>query len=238
MRSLVAIVAVTAVFAGTLVGGLSYTGALDPELLQGANDDSAREATAGWKTHSVPKEGFALQLPPRWLGGPNGLARAQVERLWSGRPALPRAFRPKQFVPPVAPVKFFAFDVSASSLANARRELGITNVNVVREAAKADADALFDSAVRDTAAKSNLIGAVRDDHVRLAAGKALRLRFEVQSQTAGLPIVLSQTQYGVVADRSLYVMTFTTTRRQAALYLRVFERIAMSFRPLAPSKTT
>jgi hypothetical protein len=66
MRSAAAIAAVTAVFAGTLVGGLSYTGALDPEMLRGPKEDHPGAATAGWKTHSLPAAGFSIQLPPDW----------------------------------------------------------------------------------------------------------------------------------------------------------------------------
>lgn len=66
MRSAAAIAAVTAVFAGTLVGGLSYTGALDPELLHGPKEDGPGAARAGWKTHSLPAAGFSIQLPPAW----------------------------------------------------------------------------------------------------------------------------------------------------------------------------
>ena len=68
MRSAAAIAAVTAVFAGTLVGGLSYTGALDPEMLQGPKEDHPGAARAGWKTHSLPAAGFSIQLPPNWDG--------------------------------------------------------------------------------------------------------------------------------------------------------------------------
>jgi hypothetical protein len=68
MRSAAAFAAVTAVFAGTLVGGLSYTGALDPEMLRGPKEDHPGEARAGWKTHSLPAAGFSIQLPPAWRG--------------------------------------------------------------------------------------------------------------------------------------------------------------------------
>jgi hypothetical protein len=68
MRSAFAFAAVTAVFAGTLVGGLSYTGALDPDMLRGPKEDHPGAARAGWKTHSVPAAGFSIQLPPAWVG--------------------------------------------------------------------------------------------------------------------------------------------------------------------------
>jgi len=68
MRSAFAFAAVTAVFAGTLVGGLNYTGALDPEMLRGPKEDKPGAARAGWKTHSLAAAGFAIQLPPEWVG--------------------------------------------------------------------------------------------------------------------------------------------------------------------------
>lgn len=68
MRSAAAIAAVTAVFAGTLVGGLSYTGALDPAMLRGPKKESSGAVRAGWKTHSLPAAGFSVQLPPEWHG--------------------------------------------------------------------------------------------------------------------------------------------------------------------------
>jgi hypothetical protein len=68
MRSAFAFAAVTAVFAGTLVGGLSYTGALDPAMLRGPREDHPGAARAGWKTHSLAAAGFSIQLPPEWVG--------------------------------------------------------------------------------------------------------------------------------------------------------------------------
>jgi hypothetical protein len=68
MRSAFAFAAVTVIFAGTLVGGLSYTGALDPDMLYGPKEDHPGAATAGWKTHSLPAAGFAIKLPPKWTG--------------------------------------------------------------------------------------------------------------------------------------------------------------------------
>jgi hypothetical protein len=50
LRSVAAMTVVTALFAGTLVGGLHYMGA----------------ATYGWKTHSLPAAGFSIMLPPEW----------------------------------------------------------------------------------------------------------------------------------------------------------------------------
>jgi hypothetical protein len=68
MRSAFAFVVVTAIFAGTLVGGLSRTGALDPEMLRGPKEDNPGTARAGWKTHSLTAAGFSIQLPPEWVG--------------------------------------------------------------------------------------------------------------------------------------------------------------------------
>lgn len=65
MRSAAAMAAITALFAGTLLGGLSYLGALDAALLRGSNQDRSA-ARAGWKTHSVEAAGFSIELPPDW----------------------------------------------------------------------------------------------------------------------------------------------------------------------------
>jgi len=70
MRSVLGMAVVTAVFAGTLVGGLHHTGALDPEMLRGPKEDHPGAARAGWKTHHVPQAGFSIQLPPDWRGAP------------------------------------------------------------------------------------------------------------------------------------------------------------------------
>jgi hypothetical protein len=64
MRSAAAMAAITALFVGTLVGGLVYLGALDPAMLLG--EDHAGAARAGWKTHSLEAAGFSIQLPPEW----------------------------------------------------------------------------------------------------------------------------------------------------------------------------
>jgi hypothetical protein len=70
MRSIAAMAALTALFVGTLVGGLRYTGALDPAMLRGPQEDHPGSGRAGWKTHSLPSEGFSIQLPPEWEGAP------------------------------------------------------------------------------------------------------------------------------------------------------------------------
>jgi hypothetical protein len=109
MRSVFAFAAVTAVFAGTLVGGLSYTGALDPDMLRGPKEDHPGAARAGWKTHAVPSAGFSIQLPPAWVGvSPSGtvvfeerdgskvLASLRVVAA-KGKPELPQTATTKAF---------------------------------------------------------------------------------------------------------------------------------------------
>jgi hypothetical protein len=66
MRSAAAMAAVTALFAGTLVGGLSYLEALDPAMLRGPQKDQPGAARAGWRTRSLEAAGFSIQLPPEW----------------------------------------------------------------------------------------------------------------------------------------------------------------------------
>jgi len=66
VRSVAAIAVVTSLFAGTLVGGLHYAGALDPAMLKGPKEDHPGTATYGWKTHRLPAAGFSIKLPPEW----------------------------------------------------------------------------------------------------------------------------------------------------------------------------
>jgi hypothetical protein len=82
MRSVAAMAAVTALFAGTLVGGLSYTGALDPDMLRGPKEDHPGAARAGWLTHSLKHAGFSIQLPPEWQ-----LVKASPEVVFEAREA-------------------------------------------------------------------------------------------------------------------------------------------------------
>lgn len=66
LRSVAAMAVVTALFAGTLVGGLHHMNALDPAMLKGPKEDHPGAATYGWKTHSLPAAGFSIMLPPEW----------------------------------------------------------------------------------------------------------------------------------------------------------------------------
>jgi hypothetical protein len=66
MRSAAAFAAVSALFAGTLVGGLHYMGALDPSMLRGPQDDHLGKGRSGWKIHSHARAGYSIQLPPKW----------------------------------------------------------------------------------------------------------------------------------------------------------------------------
>jgi hypothetical protein len=66
LRSVAAMAVVTALFAGTLVGGLHHMNALDPAMLKGPKEDHPGAATYGWKTHSLPAAGFSIMLPREW----------------------------------------------------------------------------------------------------------------------------------------------------------------------------
>jgi hypothetical protein len=66
MRSAAAFAAVTALFAGTLVGGLHYMGAFDPSMLRGPQNDHLGQGRSGWKIHNHARAGYSIQLPPKW----------------------------------------------------------------------------------------------------------------------------------------------------------------------------
>ncbi|HET7857241.1 MAG TPA: hypothetical protein VFL41_12365 [Gaiellaceae bacterium] len=236
MRFAAGIAVLIAVFAGVAAGGLARLGSLHTEIIRGSDGDDA--AIAGWKTYRVRKEGFTVRLPEGWEGGRNGVLPARVARLRQAR-RLPRSFAPRQFVPSLPSIKFLAVDLTPLSRRNARRDNAITTVNVVRRPTTADLDGIAKSAIKNATSTPNRIGPVRDESVRLPEGDAIRVQYRRRVSRRGLrPIVLSYTQYGLVKDRSLFVLTLTTTQHQAALYTRDFERIAESFRAVAPASAT
>ena len=232
VRFAAGIAVLIAVFAGLTAGGFAKLGSLHTQIIRGS--DSEDTAIAGWKTYRVRKEGFTLRLPKGWEGGRNGVAPARVARLQQAR-RLPRSFAPRQFLPSQSSIKFLAVDLTTLSRRNARRENSITTVNVVRRPTTADLDGIAKSAIKNATSTRNRVGPVLDERVRLSEGDAIRVQYEVRVSGRRLrPVVLSYTQYGLVNDGSLFVLTFITTQQQAALYTRDFERIAKSFR-VAPA---
>lgn len=189
---------------------------------------AAAETPADWKRFEVAGEGFTVNLPPEWeqvdmnssdisksvgdilarTGNINENLQSQVESMAASG------------------VKFFGFDVSESGTTN-----GITtNINVIKQSigAKVPLDAIEQAnlqQIKDVLKVEN----IESTRVSLPAGEAIKLVYSPEMQvSADQKIQTALTQYIIVADTDMYVVSMTAAPEKAETYAPVFEQIGQS----------
>jgi hypothetical protein len=233
VRTLIGLVAVTAVFLGTLAVGLRQTGSWDGPL-PGLEATAPQEPTLRpqrWTTHNVAAAGVSIALPRGWRAIPTGRAgQLELAQLRKKHPRLAVLFGSSLAGDRTVP--FRAFDVAGT--AGARRDLFVTYVDVQRAPAKARTEAIWRNEADALREIPTLRGPVTRSsvHVPRAAAAVFRYRFQIDRFPAS-PLVLDVTRVSLVVRRMHYVVAFTTTEPQAAAYEPVFARSARSLRVLA-----
>ena len=114
---------------------------------------------------------------------------------------------------PNSPIKFFAFDPDV-------KKGFATNLNIIvaEGAGDADVDDLAKAAVAEIEKLPTVTSEIEEDRVDLDAGEAVRLRFQQKFQSEGTTIDVSTTQYGLIADGTSYILSFTTLPEQLSAY--------------------
>jgi len=123
-------------------------------------------------------------------------------------------------------VKFVAADFARSSL----RRGFVTNLNVLAQRTNLRLDVWAKANTRALQRTPSVIKPVGRSYVRLPAGRALRLNF-VQRLPAGDHIAtVSVTQFAVARSGFVYLLTYSTTPKQAGSYAPAFLLSARSLR--------
>jgi hypothetical protein len=228
VRIALGIVAVAAVFFGVLGVGMRATGTWDAAVL-GVEPTLPPEPSLrppSWKVHRT--SAFSLALPKDWRAVRTNLAgRRELAALRRTNPRLAGLFSDAVVDDPA--VRFRAFDVAGS--ANARRALFVTNLSVRRGRALPSAKASWRADLRSLRMLPGLVGPIRRARLRIPGVAATTFEYGMRLQgPTGKPLELALTQVSIVTGSVEYVVTFTTTRPQAAAYAPVFRRSAASFR--------
>jgi hypothetical protein len=183
-------------------------------------------ATPAWQAHSLTGGG-SISLPETW------------QNFTRQTPQLQNALREEVARNPrIAPllyaltarrsqlVRFVAADLAPRSL----RRGFVTNVNVLAQRTQATLDqwaATNASALRRI---RTVVKPVRRSTVHLPAGRAVHLRYVQRVQTGARVSRVSVTQYAVTRNRTIYLLTFTTSPGQLLAYRPVFQLSAFTLR--------
>ena len=181
---------------------------------------------AKWRTYSIVNVG-SIALPGSWLN--------VTRQTPAVRTAIQRAAVRNSKVAPLlyaltaqmGPlVKFVAADFARVSL----RGGFVTNLSVLAQRTSVGFDVWAKANTRALQRTASVIKPVRRSYVRLPAGRALRLKY-VQRLPAGDHIAtVSVTQFAVARSGHVYLLTYSTTPKQARSYARAFLRSARSLR--------
>lgn len=210
--------------AATPLGAAAESGSAVPSA-------SAASGTlpAGWATHETA--GFSLALPERWQAfDAETFAEAGVlEQMIEDNPDLEGILQQAQ-----AGVESGQIDFIAMELGPAAADGFAENVNVGTSTYGGSVSALEDAAVSQIEAGLPTATGLESGVTTLPAGEAVRLRYRYPLRTpAGDSFDVVVTQYMVLREGAMYILTFSATGEVAAEYDATFQGIAES---LAPSE--
>jgi hypothetical protein len=185
--------------------------------------ESAPEATGdnGLTRYEISAGRFAIGVPQTWHATSAAqMKKATVRRFAEQNPAF--AAYANAVGKKNSPFKFFAYDPVVHKRFS-------TNVNVYVQGVPAGTtwETYKRSAIHE--AKSIADSRVRTAEVQLPAGKALRADYRIRFVLNGRKRTVSTTQYGLLLQRSSYVLTYTTLPSVRDEYLDWFKLSAESF---------
>jgi hypothetical protein len=181
-----------------------------------------------WPLYKVPKEGFALTLPPEWRQFDMDPAtfEAKFRDALKMNPEIDEmAGTLRQQL--AAGVKFFGFDEKTRTSGFA------TNINVLRMKLppKATLDTTVAESLKELKALSSVTKPVDHERVKTTAGECERFRYTLRMQVAsGKTIAFSITQFLFVTSDTSFVVTLTTSTDKKEKYAETFDKIGQSFR--------
>jgi hypothetical protein len=223
VREFAIVVAVVAAFGVTLYGGGQALGVWElPTPSKTANV----EKSSAWTVHRGP--GFTIELPATW----RALGAAET---WDTKEFRRRNPKVARFMEIAAEGrnpnnKLTAFDLSAAARRSARRDLFVTNMNVIKAPTPLTRGQMWRRSLDTLRDLPDRVGRLQVARTRIAEQPALRVQMRLRIRTALGPVVLSSLQWSVIAGGYHYVLSYATHERSAARYQSVFARSAASFR--------
>jgi hypothetical protein len=177
-----------------------------------------------FRTHAVPGYGISVGLPSSWraLDYRSAVGNPDLEKIANENPELAGVLG--QLSRRSSAIKFFAFDPAASR--GFATNLNIVVVGLSRRISLATYRAALVSEIRGIASVRN----IRSSLVRLPAGTAVRLSYNLSFRQSGRTITTSTLQYAFLRNSSSVVFTYTTVPSLDKLYAPTFAASARSIR--------
>ncbi len=191
----------------------------------------------GWVLNEVPRDRFAIALPANWeqvdMDPSKFMASMQTLRERNAEAAAVIEGQARALAS--AGVSFFGFDPASETLA-----VGIaTDANVQRQpmGTPMTLDDITELALQNLGNSQAVEQPVTHRRVMLEGGESTEFRFRANvTDQSGNPLALAVTQYLIVRQQDLYVITLTTTADRDSAYAEVFEQIGKSFRFIPPAR--
>lgn len=181
---------------------------------------------AGWRLFTAPKAGFAVALPAGWTGVELDAATLDttLQRLRQTSPGLETTLRQNGREWTGAGVRFFGADLT----------LGTSISIIVKDLpGETPLDSVVQYNLSVLANRPEIIKPVEHWRTGLDAGEAEEFHFRAPAPKPGIPAVFT-TQYLLLHDQEQTVITLTTAPDQEKKYTSIFDKIAKSFRWIAP----
>jgi hypothetical protein len=199
--------------------------------------DEPLNLAQNWREYRQSEDGFAVSLPPSWHKFDVNAETLSVAlpALGVQNPALIALISREagQRSRSGSEIHFFAFDLTSDAAGTGF----MTNLNILHQPLTLSMGLSEFGAVnvRELEQVAQLARPVLQEQAILPAGRALRLSYQLVVDLGdNQRLDLSLVQYLLVRGREGYVITFATMPGQCQQYEATFERIAGTFRWLAP----
>ena len=184
----------------------------------------------GWILYQKPTAGFAIALPPTWeqvdLDAEN--VDTIMDAVGETNPELATLLKGQGRSLIASGFKFWGFDLTPE----AAKAGFLTNVNVLKQplTIKASLDFYVQATLTQLESLSNVIKPISHQRVKLAGSDAEEMRYQMKvAGITGKTVTAAATQYLLIREKDVYVITFVTVPEQVKKYAPIFEKIAQSF---------
>lgn len=204
---------------------LSACGASEPPPVTPTVED-------GWNLYTQQKDGFGLALPSNWEQWDlNTLdLKTAFSNLRERNPQLASALSGKVANLAVQGVKFFALDQDALYDGDSF----VTNVNVIKQNAlliSPDLDSVTEQSITELKSQfgSALSSNISKSNLTINGRPARRIDYDMELNMPGSDgRPMSVVQFIATRDKSIYIVTCTTTTEAFGYYISTFDKIGQS----------
>jgi len=180
-----------------------------------------------WKDYTVSAEGFALALPIGWTSldlDPETI-ETSIKKVTKENPELGAIINQAEGMIAQG-VKFFAFEFN-----NTQSAAFPTSINVIRQELpnKPSLDEMAKLTTKQLEKMSNLEKKPTHRRIKIKAGEAEEFSYTMKVKSGKQTIAVSFSQYVIVNQNDLFIITLATIQNQAAKYAPTFKQIIESF---------